>query len=226
MLLVQNASKFLPDGSPLFEGVTFNVAGGEAIAIVGRSGCGKSTLLSILGHLDRFDGGDYQLHGKQVASLSSRELDRSRAEEIGFIFQRFALIPHLSLLENVIVTLRHSGKCSEREMKRMGLAALESVGMETMWRRMPRRLSGGEQQRVAIARALIHSPQLILADEPTGSLDQATGAHVIDILRARVREQGASLVVVTHDLDIAGKMDRTMRMSNGTLQSLHTQVQE
>jgi len=219
MLSIREASKLLPNGAPLFSGVNLEVSAGEAVAIVGRSGCGKSTLLSILGHLDRFDSGIYEMQGQSVATWSTADIDRTRSERIGFIFQRFALIPHLSVLENVVVPLRHRGGVDETRLKQRGMAALVSVGMDHLSRRLPRKLSGGEQQRVAIARALVHSPQLILADEPTGSLDQSTGSHVIDILRERVTDQGSSLIVVTHDLDVAARMDRILRMEEGTLRS-------
>ncbi len=217
LVSVQDGCKRLPDGSLLLHGINLDVAVGESVAIIGRSGSGKSTLLSILGHLDRFDEGVYSFEGISSEKLRPTDFDRTRANKIGFVFQRFALVPHLTVLENVLVPLRHAGRLRPGDMRLRGNESLASVGMSSLVRRFPRHLSGGEQQRVAIARALVHHPRLILADEPTGSLDQQTGAHVMSLLVERVRQQQAGLIVVTHDLEVASRMDRVLRVVDETL---------
>jgi ABC-type lipoprotein export system ATPase subunit len=225
MLTITNGSKSLPDGSPLLRDVHFNVAKGRSAAIVGRSGTGKSSLLSILGHLDSLDSGSYFVDGVLAGDMKPSSLDRARATQFGFIFQRFALIPHLSALENVLLPLRHLGGRSDRAMRVMGRDALVGVGLEGMAHRPPRRLSGGEQQRVAIARALVHNPDVVLADEPTGSLDYETGMSVIDTLQERVAELGTTLVTVTHDSNVASRMDEVFTVENLTLTRLSRERQ-
>jgi putative ABC transport system ATP-binding protein len=220
IIRITNGAKSLPGGRSLLEGLNLEIERGTSTAIVGRSGSGKSSLLAILGHLDHLDSGEYELAGQLVNHLTERELDRSRAEQFGFVFQRFALIPHLSALENVILPLRHLGGRSPQVMKQMGRDALESVDLADLASRLPRRLSGGEQQRVAIARALVHGPEVVLADEPTGSLDQATGANITEILLRRMAELGTTLVVVTHDLQLAHQMDAVFVMENLGLTNL------
>jgi len=215
---IWGASKSLPGQPEIIDGVNLSVARGESVAILGRSGAGKSTFLSVLGFLDSFDQGTYVFAGEDVSSFSAKHLDRIRGTQVGFVFQRFALFPHLSALENVMVPLRHSSRLSERGKRSAAFDGLESVEMSAAWRRAPTKLSGGEQQRIAIARALVHKPRLILADEPTGSLDSETGAIIVRLLRHRVVEEGASLVVVTHEREIASAMDRTLRLQKGKIE--------
>ncbi|NEM92495.1 ABC transporter ATP-binding protein [Galbitalea soli] len=217
VIQLRGVGKAVPGLPHLLSDVSLSVERGSSVAIMGRSGSGKSTMLSVLGLLDPDFAGEYLLNGQRVDRLSSRACDRLRGTEIGFVFQRFALFAHLSALENVMVPLRHRGGSTERAMRHRAHAALDSVDMGHAARRRPRHLSGGEQQRVAIARALINDPALILADEPTGSLDADTGRTIVSLLLGRVAEQGAALVVVTHEHDVAAEMDDLLRLTRGTL---------
>lgn len=217
ILEIADARKSLPDGTSLFDRVDLSLTAGESLSLVGKSGCGKSTLLAILGMLDVFDSGKYLFSGQAVGRMNQKGLDDRRGKDIGFIFQRFSLIPHLSVLENVMVPLRHSGQGKVQSMRKEAFATLRRVDMDGMARKKPRELSGGEQQRVAIARALVTQPKLILADEPTGSLDQKTGEKVMDLLLELGTSKGAGLVVVTHDAQVAQSTARSAQMDNGTL---------
>lgn len=217
MLALDRVGKRLPNGEPLFRDLNFSAEAGEAVALIGRSGSGKSTLLAGLGLMHQFDEGSYQLAGVDTAALSTTARDRMRAENVGFVFQRFALIPHLSVLENVMTPLRHRSSSGRSNMQARALDVLESVDMAAHARKKPSQLSGGEQQRVSIARALVTNPRLVLADEPTGSLDQSTGSTVMAILRRAADERGAVLVVVTHDVEIAGRLDSAYALDQGNL---------
>jgi putative ABC transport system ATP-binding protein len=214
---LEGVSKSYPGRGVLFDDVDLTVTQGESTAILGRSGEGKSTLLSILGLLERPDRGTHRFAGEAVAELGAAATDRLRGGSIGFVFQRFALFSHLSALENVLVPLRHRGGEREATLRDAGRDALTAVGLADAVRRRPRSLSGGEQQRVAIARALVVRPSLILADEPTGSLDEVTGRDVVDLLVDQVQSRGAALVVVTHEQDVARRMDRTLELREGRL---------
>lgn len=215
LIRLADVSKVLPAGPRLFSNVSMEIDRGETIALTGRSGSGKTTLLSILGLVDRPDHGSYEFAGRDTRRMRSRELDLLRGTAIGFVVQRFALFPYLNAVENVMTPLRHSSGMSERSMRAAAMSELEKVGMSELARRLPRRLSGGEQQRVAIARAMVHSPQLILADEPTGSLDQLTGEGVIGGLLDAVRDRNCALVVVTHDPVVASRMIRQVSLVEG-----------
>ncbi|MEN6430412.1 MAG: ABC transporter ATP-binding protein, partial [Coriobacteriales bacterium] len=186
----------------------------EAVAILGRSGSGKSTLLGQLGLIDELSGGSYRVDGRETTRLGDRSLARLRAATFGFVYQRFCLMHTLSALKNVEAPLLYSG-CPPRDRRRRALQALERVGLAERAHHRPERLSGGEQQRVAIARALVHRPRVVLADEPTGSLDVQTGAEVMSLLTDLVRDDGLTLVVVTHDAEIASMLDRVLEMRNG-----------
>lgn len=210
---VSRASKTRPDGQPLLSRIDLSVAAGESVAIIGRSGSGKSTLLSILGVLDDFDSGTYRLLGHDVGLLRDRDRARFRASTVGFVFQNFSLISHLNVRENVMVAGDHIASTS-RAGRRRAEALLEALGIKDLAGRRPRNLSGGEQQRAAIARALFAQPSLILADEPTGSLDVNTGEVVIGELLNVTRAHGAALVLVTHDISNASRADRTLRIDN------------
>lgn len=215
VLELRSIAKSLPDGRRLLEGVSLKVAARESVAILGKSGSGKSTLLSILGLIDEPDSGTYAIQGRETDTISGRERDRLRSEHIGFVFQRFALFSHLTALENVITPLRHQGGRSATAMKSAGMSMLTEVGMADAAHRRPRNLSGGEQQRVAIARALITRPRVILADEPTGSLDAETGFEIVTLLKSRVAEDDAALIVVTHEHDVAARMDTILHLRGG-----------
>jgi putative ABC transport system ATP-binding protein len=195
-------------------GVSVRIEPGDYVAVVGPSGSGKSTLMHLLGALDRPTSGTLRVGGRDVAGLDRDELARIRNETIGFVFQAFQLLPRTSAVDNVAMPLFYrSVRRSER--RRRAVAALEAVGMGHRLDHTPNQLSGGEQQRVAIARALVGDPQVILADEPTGNLDSVRGAEVMDLLESLNRDRGVALEVVTHDLDIAARAHRQLRMRDG-----------
>jgi len=198
----------------VLSGVDLSIEEGEQVAIIGRSGSGKSTLLSILGLLDTPTSGSYSVAGQDVASLGAARLAALRGGVFGFVFQRFCLLGHLSALENVQAAALHRGERRTQRRER-ALAALDLVGLSDRAGHRPGQLSGGEQQRVALARALAGRPRVLLADEPTGSLDQETGARVMDQLYRLVRETGVTLVVVTHDPLVAAGCDRTIQLDRG-----------
>jgi putative ABC transport system ATP-binding protein len=197
-------------------GVSLEVAEGDYVAVVGPSGCGKSTLLNLVGAIDRPTRGTVRIAGRDVGALGDREATRFRLLNVGFVFQRFYLMPALSALENVELPMAEAGVARD-ERRRRARELLAYVGLEARERHRPAQLSGGEQQRVAIARALANRPRLLLADEPTGELDARTGAEVIALLR-RVSADGATLMVVTHDDELAHAARRIVRMRDGRVE--------
>jgi putative ABC transport system ATP-binding protein len=196
------------------KGVSLRVDHGESVAIVGKSGSGKSTLMHLLALLDQPDHGALHVGGVDAASLSSRQLSRLRNETFGFVFQQFFLDPHASVLENVILPLKIAG-VGRRERRARGMAVLDQLEMADKAKSRAVSLSGGQKQRAVIARALVNEPQLIFADEPTGNLDTVTGRLVEDILFRLNREEGITLVVVTHDAELAARCDRQIHISDG-----------
>jgi putative ABC transport system ATP-binding protein len=196
------------------KGVSLRVDHGESVAIVGKSGSGKSTLMHLLALLDQPDHGALHVGGVDAASLSSRQLSRLRNETFGFVFQQFFLDPHASVLENVILPLKIAG-VGRRERRARGMAVLDQLEMADKAKSRAVSLSGGQKQRAVIARALVNKPQLIFADEPTGNLDTVTGRLVEDILFRLNREDGITLVVVTHDAELAARCDRQIHISDG-----------
>ena len=205
---------------PVLKGVDFQAGKGEFVAVVGQSGCGKSTLLHLLGTLDGPDAGEIHFEGNRIDNLAARGRDVLRNRHFGMIFQFYHLLPELSTLENVLAPImirygvisywRHKRKHAERAKE-----LLELVGLSHRLTHKPRELSGGEMQRAAIARALIAEPKLLLADEPTGNLDQKTGGEILSLLKGLNRDQGLTVVMVTHDQALARQADRTVRLTEG-----------
>jgi putative ABC transport system ATP-binding protein len=201
---------------PALRGVSLTVYGGDYLAIVGPSGSGKSTLMHLLGGLDRPTSGQLLLGGRDVTALTSAELARLRNEVIGFVFQSFHLLPRTSALENVELPLIYRG-VRRRERTRRAAQMLDRVGLAHRRSHRPNQLSGGEQQRVAIARALVTQPSVLLADEPTGNLDSASGELILSLLEQLNAERGVALAVVTHDASIAARAHRRIVMRDGRI---------
>ena len=212
-LTVQHLGKHY-GGTPVFAQVHFAVQPGEFVAIVGDSGVGKSTLLNCLAGLDQWDEGDITYTAANGTATRLADLDETaralwRRAHVGFVFQAFHVLPHLDVAQNVALPLMLLGQTDPARVQAM----LDAVGLGTLGSRLPQQLSGGQLQRVAIARALVHRPGLLLADEPTGNLDPTTAALVMDLLLAQTREQGASLVLVTHSDAAAARADRVLRLT-------------
>jgi putative ABC transport system ATP-binding protein len=222
MIEVTNLRKTFQSGDTTVtatDDISFTVPDGQFASIVGRSGSGKSTLLSLLGALDKPTSGSIVVGGQDVAKLHDRQLIRYRGKSIGFVFQNYNLVPNLTALENVALPMEFAGLPKAKRIER-ATELLREVGLEEdQMLRKPGRLSGGQQQRVAIARALANKPALILADEPTGNLDTATGKMIFDLLHTLSRKENTTIIVVTHDLDIAGKTDKTFKLEDGKLVS-------
>ncbi|MCF3139164.1 ABC transporter ATP-binding protein [Paenarthrobacter sp. AR 02] len=198
-------------------GVSFELGKGSLASIVGKSGSGKSTLLSLLGALDKPTSGDVVVDGVSLAGLPDGKLTEYRRRDIGFVFQQFNLIPNLSALDNVMLPLEFAGVRKSARLQR-AKELLEQVQLDPeKHARRTNRLSGGEQQRVAIARALANEPKLILADEPTGNLDEQTGEHIIELLSSLSRDDNTTILVVTHDRSLAQKTERCFRLQQGRL---------
>jgi putative ABC transport system ATP-binding protein len=209
----ENLTKTFEGGMiPALRGATMRVAQGEFVAIVGPSGCGKSTLLHLIAALDHADGGTLRVHGRELRGR--RDLSRYRAREIGIVFQLHNLIPTLSARDNVQMPMFEIGLDGRKRHERAD-RLLAQVGMEGKEHLLPTQLSGGERQRVAIARALANEPSILLADEPTGNLDSESGQRVLALIEQLRRERGLTVVMVTHDPDVAAHADRVVRMLDG-----------
>ena len=198
--------------------ITLEISTGESIAIVGPSGSGKSTLLNIIGTLDKPTSGKVFLDGEELSGLDEEKLAMIRNRRIGFVFQAHHLLPQCTVLENVLIpTLASKEKFSREEIKNRGIQLLRRVGLGERLTHRPGQLSGGEQQRVAVVRALINQPKILLADEPTGALDRASAQQLAELLAELNSEEKVTLIVVTHALDLAGKMQRQFKLENGKL---------
>jgi putative ABC transport system ATP-binding protein len=214
MIRLENITKTYPMGKrelTVLKGVNININKGELVAIMGPSGSGKSTLLNLIGCLDKPTSGSYYLEDKEVSRLSGSELARIRGQKIGFIFQTFNLLSRLTALANVELAMTYVGGIDRQRAKE----ALAKVGLSERVRHRPIELSGGEQQRVAIARAIVKNPSIFLADEPTGQLDSKSGEEVISILTSLHAEHGITLVLVTHDINVAHHCQRIIQLKDG-----------
>lgn len=218
-------SFILPTGTRLaiLRGIDLTIGEGEVTAIVGRSGSGKSTLLNLLGLLDTATSGTFHCNGMDVAKMGDATRSRLRGEFLGFIFQQFHLLDRRTALENVAEPLLFGSASDLRGRNARAQALLDQVGLTERAHSMPHLLSGGEQQRVAIARALVRNPRVVLADEPTGSLDEATGERILDLLFDLVRAERLALILVTHDRAVASRADRILTLSDGVL---HDSIKE
>ncbi len=221
MLTVSNVTKSFQQASKIVtavDDVTFSVPSGKFAAIIGRSGSGKSTLLGLLGALDSPTSGSIVIDDQDITKIHDHALIDYRRNKIGFVFQNYNLVPNLSALENVMLPMEFAGIAKPKRITR-AKNLLRQVGIEgdTVNRR-PGKMSGGEQQRVSIARALANKPSLVLADEPTGNLDSENGQMIFDLLHQLAKSEKTTIVVVTHDLEIAGKADKTFRLLDGKLQ--------
>jgi putative ABC transport system ATP-binding protein len=220
LLVLDKVTKdYVTDGEPVraLHDVSFEVATGQFLALVGRSGCGKSTLLNLAGAMDFPTSGQVLVDGVSTTSLSDAGLTQLRRQKVGFIFQSFQLLHTLTVLENVELPLLLAGVADARPSARQ---RLEWVELADLADRYPHQLSGGQMQRVAIARALVHSPRLVLADEPTGNLDTTTGAVILELLQRVVREQKVTVLMATHSVEAAALADIVVRMRDGHIEEL------
>ena len=205
---------------PVLKGVSLSIARGELVALMGASGSGKSTLMNILGCLDRPTSGEYQIDGIEVSGMSVNERALVRNAKIGFVFQNFNLLARTSALQNVMMPLSYaSGNLTEIECRKRAAALLERVGLGDRMDHEPSQLSGGQQQRVAIARSLVNHPPLLLADEPTGNLDSHTSKEVLAMFQQLNKDEGITVILVTHDSNVAKAANRTIRISDGVIET-------
>ena len=219
MINLENITKLYSMGSVevrALDNVSFDISDGDYVSIMGPSGSGKSTLMHIVGCLDRPSSGRYSLQGEDVSTLDDTELAHVRNKRIGFVFQQFNLLPRATALANVELPLRYSGMTGNR--KALALDALEAVGLGDRVHHKPNELSGGQQQRVAIARALVNSPAIILADEPTGNLDTSSGEEIINLLLSLNRNNATTLLIVTHDAEVAAVAQRVIHLRDGLIE--------
>jgi len=219
MIQVNNAAKIYEMGSSVInalDGIDFSVSRGEFVSLVGPSGSGKSTLMNVIGALDSLDGGKIIVNGKNISKYSDSEQARYRREIVGFVFQTFNLQRHMTALENVELPLIFGG-VTGKSRKGRALEALGRVGLSERVGHRPTELSGGEQQRVAIARAIVNMPKILLADEPTGNLDTRSGESIMDLMKKLNRDEGVTIVVVTHNVEHAQYADKVFYMRDGKI---------
>jgi putative ABC transport system ATP-binding protein len=212
MITLENVEKYY-GRMQVLRGITLNVEAGDFISIMGSSGSGKSTLLNLIGGMDRPEAGRIIVSGDEITSYRDEELTLYRRKKIGFIFQFFNLLPNITVFENIRMPLLLNGITDEQKVWRF----IQRVGLQGKETNLPYQLSGGQQQRVAIARALVHDPEIILADEPTGSLDSTTGAAIMDLIKELARETGKTVILVTHESYLAGYAKKRVRIKDGML---------
>ncbi|MEE1077776.1 MAG: ABC transporter ATP-binding protein [Agathobacter sp.] len=200
---------------PVLKDVSLQVEEGEYVAIMGPSGSGKTTLMNIIGCLDRPTSGEYFLDEKQVLNLKDKEMSNVRLNSVGFVFQNFQLLPRETALDNVCLPLVYAG-IKKKERKKLGMAALERVGLADRASFKPTQLSGGQKQRVAIARAMVNNPKILLADEPTGALDQKSGHQIMELFH-KLNEEGVTIVMITHDKNVAEEAERILHIIDGEI---------
>ncbi len=205
-----------PNELQILNGISIDIHEGEFVSIVGASGSGKSTLMNIIGALDRPTEGTYHLNGCDISTMNDKQLSSIRNAEIGFIFQTFNLIPRTNALKNVELPMLYAGK-SNKERRKRAMELLKTVGMDDRYTHQPNELSGGQKQRVAIARAMANDPSILLADEPTGALDTKTGRMVMDIFHKLHREEGKTIVLITHSPELAQETERIITISDGSV---------
>jgi putative ABC transport system ATP-binding protein len=212
MITLENVEKYY-GRMQVLRGITLNVEAGDFISIMGSSGSGKSTLLNLIGGMDRPEAGRIIVSGDEITSYRDEELTLYRRKKIGFIFQFFNLLPNITVFENIRMPLLLNGITDEQKVWWF----IQRVGLQGKETNLPYQLSGGQQQRVAIARALVHDPEIILADEPTGSLDSTTGAAIMDLIKELARETGKTVILVTHESYLAGYAKKRVRIKDGML---------
>lgn len=221
LIEVKNLVKVYRDGNTYFKalnGVSFSIQKGESVAIIGKSGSGKSTLMHLLAALDKPNEGEILINGQNIAKMKKRELNKLRNQTFGFVFQQFFMNPKDAVLQNVILPLKIAGVGS-RKRKEIALKALESVELTDKAKNKASNLSGGQKQRVCVARAIANSPEIIFADEPTGNLDSKTSKKIEDLLFGLNKENGITLIIVTHDESLAAKCDHQIRIQDGRIVS-------
>jgi lipoprotein-releasing system ATP-binding protein len=219
LIELRHVTKTIGDGvmTTLVKGINLKINDGEFVAIIGASGSGKSSLLYLLGLLDAPTSGEVLIKGRSVDMIDDDRRAFLRLSSLGFVFQFHFLLPEFSALANVMLPMRALKRLNESRMRALAMELLSSLGLEAHADKLPSQLSGGERQRVAIARALANQPMVLLADEPTGNLDSASGAQVLSIFRRLVDDTGSAIVMVTHDLSLAAKADRQIQMSDGLI---------
>lgn len=218
MISLHDITKYYGRGvqaTAALRGISLEIAQGEFVAIMGKSGCGKSTLLNLLGCMDTPTRGTYHFDGQEISAWDARRMAAFRNQSLGFVFQAFHLLPELNVMQNVALSLGYAGQTAQQRKSR-ALELLSMVGLANRGRARVHELSGGEQQRVAVARALANQPRLILADEPTGNLDEETGRNIMELLKV-IHKDGTTIVMVTHDAALANETQRVIHIANGSV---------